>query len=120
MSSVTRIKELAKEKGVRMGYIYEKLGCSRSKFTNVETGLSSISDREYIILADILGTTIEYLKGETDQKERPSDATMDVAGSEDELKLRKILAKLDDDSLDLLLKIADQLLEKQNKENHHE
>ena len=69
LSNVQRIKELAKERGIRMGYIYEKIGCSRSKFSDVESGKSSISEREYAIIANILNTTPEYLKGETDTKD---------------------------------------------------
>lgn len=72
MSNVQRIKELAKERGIRMGYIYEKIECSRSKFSDVESGKSSISEREYAIIAAILNTTPEYLKGETDVKEKPA------------------------------------------------
>ena len=82
MSNVQRIKELAKERGIRMGYIYEKLGCSRSKFTDVENGKSSISENEYSIIADLLNTTPEYLKGETDIKEKPATETGDGRNKE--------------------------------------
>ena len=77
MSNVQKIKELAKERGIRMGYIYEKIGCSRSKFSDVESGKSSISEREYAIIAAILNTTPEYLNGETDQKEKPAGESTD-------------------------------------------
>ena len=82
MSNVQRIKELAKERGIRMGYIYEKIGCSRSKFSDVESGKSSISEREYAIIAAILNTTTEYLKGETGQKEKPAGESTDGQDAE--------------------------------------
>lgn len=82
MSNVQKIKELAKERGIRMGYIYEKIGCSRSKFSDVESGKSSISEREYAIIAAILNTTPEYLKGETDQKEKPAGESTDGQDAE--------------------------------------
>lgn len=73
MSNVQIIKKLAQERGIRMGYIYEKIGCSRSKFSDVESGRSSISEQEYSIIASILHTTPQYLKGETDDPAPPKE-----------------------------------------------
>lgn len=54
-----------------MGYIYERLGVSRMLFTDWDRGQSKPSEAYLLTIADILSTTPEYLKGETDIKEKP-------------------------------------------------
>lgn len=112
MSNVQRIKKLAKERGIRMGYIYEKIDCSRSKFSDVENGKSSITEKEYSIIADILNTTPEYLKGETDIKEKPTARN----GDEHSEIMKKIISgssKLPEEKQLLVLELIKSMKEDQ-------
>ena len=65
-----RIKELSKKKGWSLSFLSSKLGLAASYFTDVKNGKTKISDDRLITIADILDTTPEYLKGETDVKEK--------------------------------------------------
>lgn len=70
MANVDKIKALAKEKGIKLVFICDKLGLKEVYFNDIKrTGREIPSDRLQII-ADILGTTPEYLKDETDVKEK--------------------------------------------------
>ena len=65
-----RIKELSKKKGWSLSFLSSKLGLAASYFTDVKNGKTKISDDRLITIADILDTTPEYLKGETDVKQK--------------------------------------------------
>lgn len=69
---IDRIKALAKEKGITLSFICAKIGTRRQFFADVKSGNSSISPDRLAQIAEILGTTPEYLRGETDIKEKPS------------------------------------------------
>lgn len=69
---IDRIKTLAKEKGMTLSFICTKIGARRQFFADVKSGNSSISPDRLAQIAEILDTTPEYLRGETDIKEKPS------------------------------------------------
>lgn len=81
---ISNIEALAKEKGLSLSYISTQLGLRRTYLKDVKLGRSSISDERYSQIAEILGTTPEYLRGETDVKEKP---TPSGELSEDDKKL---------------------------------
>ena len=69
MNTVPRIKALAKEKGISQKHLCEKLGyTSRTYFNDVVKNKSKISDENLEIIAKELTTTVEYLKGEAEDK----------------------------------------------------
>lgn len=70
--NTNRIKELAKEKGLKTKWICSQLGLAESYLSDVSRGKNSITDARLQVIADLLDTTPEYLKGETDEKEKPS------------------------------------------------
>lgn len=73
MTTILRIKETAKEKGIKLSYICERLGFkSRTYFNDVEKNNREIPDDKLQIIADELNTTVAYLKGETDEKNKPA------------------------------------------------
>jgi transcriptional regulator with XRE-family HTH domain len=72
MVVLDRIKESSKEKGWALSFLARKLGLTASYFTDVKNGKTKISDDRLTTIADILNTTPEYLKGETDIKEKPA------------------------------------------------
>ena len=71
-----------------MSFVSTQLGLRRTYLKDVKAGRSSIpADR----LADILGTTPEYLRGETDIKEKPAE---NGELSEDDIKLLAFFNRL--------------------------
>lgn len=78
MSTVDRITNLAKKKGITQAFISSKIGVHRNWLSCVRRDNVKISDERIAIIADILGTTTAYLKGETDDpspdnKKSPSE-----------------------------------------------
>lgn len=69
--TIDRIETLAKEKGMSLSFLCGKLGLARNYLSEVKKGKTKISDDRLAIIADILNTSPEYLKGETDIKEKP-------------------------------------------------
>lgn len=66
MSTVDRITNLAKDKGITQAFISGKLGVHRNWLSCVKRDNLKISDERLVIIADVLGTTVAYLKCETD------------------------------------------------------
>ena len=76
------IKNLSKEKGWSLSFLASKLGLTASYFTDVKNGKTKISDDRLAAIADLLNTTPEYLKGETDIKEKPATTQDDELDKE--------------------------------------
>lgn len=91
MHEIDKIKKLAKEQGKSLSFICAQLKTSRTFFLDVERGKSSLKPDRLAQIADILGTTPEYLRGETDIKEKPAE---NGELSEDDMKLLKICRQL--------------------------
>ena len=106
MCAINRTLELAKEKGISQAFICGKLGLRRTYLSDVRVGKDSLTDDRLTIIAAILNTTPEYLKGETDIKERKLTA---ITG--DELKgwehdFMHDVRQLSSDNLEMLWKMA--------------
>lgn len=84
MCEIGRIEEIAKEKGLSLSFVSTQLGLRRTYLKDVKSGRSSIPADRLAQIADILGTTPEYLRGETDIKEKPAE---NGELSEDDMKL---------------------------------
>lgn len=67
-----RVKNLCRENGIKISYLEQKLGVWKGFFNNVAAGKTPISDDQLQIVANILGTTTAFLKGETDFKSNGS------------------------------------------------
>lgn len=67
MVNVQRIKALAKNQGISLAFICSSFGLNRGYFNDVAYGKNSISEERLKKIADILHTTPEYLKDETDE-----------------------------------------------------
>lgn len=70
MVNIDRIKELAKEKGIKIKFICSQLGLAETYLSNVKNGKDRMTDERLQKIADILDTTVEYLTGESDEKEK--------------------------------------------------
>lgn len=88
---IDQIESLAKEKGLSLSFISTQLGLRRTYLKDVKLGRSSIPADRLAQIADILGTTPEYLRGETDIKEKPAE---NGELSEDDMKLLAFFNRL--------------------------
>lgn len=70
MVNITKIKTLAKAKGIKQSYICDRLGMKKCYLNDVERGRNTMSDDRILKIANILETSYEYLTDETDNPER--------------------------------------------------
>ncbi len=70
MLVIDRISALAKKKGISKTHICNEIGKERSWLQTVNKQNSTIPPKCLEQIADILGTTVEYLNGETDNPEK--------------------------------------------------
>lgn len=114
MSIIDFVLHLAKEKGISQAFICNKLGLSRNYLAEVKKGKTSLTDDRLAVIADILNTTPEYLKGETDIKEKPATTQDDelISALEDPqiMKLVKRLYDVPKEERDRLERIIDAAL----------
>jgi transcriptional regulator with XRE-family HTH domain len=82
LSIFNRIKALAKEKDITMNSICRAIGKSSSYFADKERLGKDIPEDILVIVADRLGTTVAYLRGETDEKEKPAPPKGDELSDE--------------------------------------
>ena len=65
-----RIRDLREDRDMTQVQLAKMLNCSQRTYTNYERGDIEISTRVLIELARFHDTSIDYLLGETDYKER--------------------------------------------------
>jgi transcriptional regulator with XRE-family HTH domain len=107
MVNIARVRAIAKEKGIKIGYICDQLGMKNSYLADVANGKNSMSDERITKIAEILGTTHAYLTDETDDPapvigepmtkseiEMIQDMTIDLLKQLDEPDLKAVLAFL--------------------------
>lgn len=99
-ANIDRIKELAKSNGLTMKYLAGKVGKYPGFLSCVRNGTDRINDDELKAIADILSTTPEYLKGETDIKEKPIAETGDGRNKE----LLDLFERLTEDQRQMLIR----------------
>lgn len=85
MLDFDRLKNLLRETGVTKTSIADKMHRNRSIFNDWEKGKSAPSQEQLEIVAQALGTTVAYLCGESDIKERKPLQTSDLTVNEMEL-----------------------------------
>jgi len=71
-TAAARIIELASERGVSHAYLAREMNTYRNKISQWRLGNSSPTDEEIEICAGRLGTTVEYLTGQTDNPDLSS------------------------------------------------
>lgn len=94
MDTIDRIKSLAKEKGIKMKFLTDSLGLNASYLSNVKSGKTQITRDRLEILAQILGTTADYLAGETDYPYPPTSPNYNVHRAEYDAELRRLHEEL--------------------------
>ena len=83
-----------------MKYFNDKFGKNRSFLSNVLSGSDNIGESQIAFLAEALHTTPEYLKGETDQKEKPATETSSGRNKE----LLDLLEQLTEEQRQMLIR----------------
>ena len=71
MVNVTKIKELAKLKGLKIGYLCDKIGMGQTYIADVARGRNSMPEEYIRAIAEILDTSYEYLTDQTDDPVGP-------------------------------------------------
>lgn len=71
MVTIDRTRSLAKERGISLTFICKRLSLNNVYFIDREKAGKEIPDKKLEVIADVLFTTVAYLRGETDEKERP-------------------------------------------------
>ena len=69
MCNIDKIKSLAKSKGFKLKYICSQLGEVESYLGDVKAGRRAMYPEKLEAIAEILGTTVEYLTDQTDDPE---------------------------------------------------
>ncbi len=77
--NISKIKELAKEKGISIAFICKKFGMGRSYFNDIlKSNGGDIPNDRLSIIIKILDTSLEYLTDQTDDKSaKPTLSTSD-------------------------------------------
>ena len=65
-----RLRDLRTDKDLNQTAIAKMLNMSQTGYSKYETGENDIPTRVLIKLADFYGTSIDYILGQTDKKER--------------------------------------------------
>lgn len=100
MVIIDRIVELAKERGIKLSYLAGLFGLGRTYFQDVKKRNANIPDERLFVIAEKLETTPEYLKGETDVKEKPSGNTTEGPITPKDQIINEIVKHLKSSSLD--------------------
>ena len=102
---IAKLENIAKENGKSFSFLSEKvLGKYRTFLKDVKANRAKISDEQIAMLSNALNTTPEYLKGETDIKEKAAP----VSGSdlsERDIQFLEIFRQLSVEEQDLFLKM---------------
>lgn len=72
MNTIERIEKRAEEKKRSNAFLCEKMGVARVYFNDIKKSGRAIPDDKLAIIAQELETTVEYLRGETDEPEKNS------------------------------------------------
>lgn len=64
--TIERVRSLAKDRGISLTFICKKIGVASPYFLDLEKSNREIPDIKLKQIADVLFTTPEYLRGETD------------------------------------------------------
>ena len=116
MLDYERLQKLAKEKGISLSFLSRQLGKSRVYIVNCRDGSADLPAEQVAKISEMLGTTPEYLSGQTDVQGTGPDVLDDVldllryrpeckllfstlrkASAEDVLKAAKIIDALRDE-----------------------
>lgn len=120
MVNISKIKNICKSKGIKIGYLCEQLGLTNSYLSDVSRGKNTMSDERIHKIASLLDTTYEYLTDQTDNPEpeaHPEVITNKTATTEDDLKVALFGGdgEVTDEMWDEVKQFAEFIKQKQSK-----
>lgn len=74
-ANIDKIKALAKKRGLKIKFICSELGLAETYLSNVKNGKDRMTDERLYTIANILGTTYEYLTDQTDDSAPKNEST---------------------------------------------
>ena len=83
MVNTTKLKALAKSKGIKISFLCEQFGLHRSYINNIERGKATMPDERIHKIARILNTTYEYLTDQTDDPKPKNKKTPEITSNAD-------------------------------------
>ena len=83
MVNINKVKRLSKEKGIKQGFLCSQLGMTYAYLNNVAKGKSTMSDDRIKKIADVLGTTYEYLTDQTDDPKPKNKKPPEITSNAD-------------------------------------
>lgn len=107
-----RLNNLIAEKGVSKAFIASKLGKSRSLLTDWKNKKSTPSECDLEIVAELLGTSVDYLNGKTDIKNKPT-ANKDSELIKAEAELLELFRNVPEENQSLVLEMIEAALKNQ-------
>lgn len=78
----SRFEALRAERGITKKYIAEAISRTPTVCQDWKSGKSSPNEGQLEIIAEILNTTVDYLQGYTDVKEKPTAGTVGMSPAE--------------------------------------
>ena len=90
--NIGKIKELAKSRGIKIKFICSQLGLSETYLSNVKNGKDRMTEERLFKIAEILGTTFEYLTDMTDDPE--PDFIIRTAGTLQDKLQNEVITKM--------------------------
>lgn len=109
MATIERIKTLAQERGISLSFLCKKMNVARVYFNDIQKHGREIPPDKLQIIANCLNTTVPYLLGMTDQKEKPTAVT-----GEQKVPFENIMALLSDlpeDQIDRILACVERFVQ---------
>lgn len=110
---VERIKTLAKSKGITIKHLCDAFGLGRGYFNDVKAGKTTMDEGRVAKTAEMLGTTVEYLRGETDEPEIKKDSVDNWNGvrmSAERKKIMDVIASLSDEDAERVARVLEAIL----------
>lgn len=114
--NIGKIKALTAERGLKLKYFTDYFGKQKSYFADIKNGKNYLDEDQLVFIADKLGTTVEYLTDQTEQKEKPPAETDGELDPEVEEVLDLLFAMHPDDR-EQLLQYAQWLSAQREKRN---
>ena len=99
-----KLEALVKEKGVSKTFLCQIVGRERYYLRDCKKNNFIPPDEHIAAWADALGTTVEYLTDQTNQKEKPADLPADA------IELNSMLLRMTDEQIARLKDIAKDIL----------
>ena len=111
IQTVNKIKELLKSQGRSLTFMYKVLNLPVGYLRDVKAKKTVLTDEGLQTIADFLNTTTEYLKGETDIKEKPPASAREIERQTEELLGKMSLEQL----IELIAKATEKIREKNER-----